>query len=55
MVEPLSSIDFELERLQFNEFATTVTQNISELDFRPQRSKMFRMSFLVRVASLTIL
>ena len=71
MVDPLSQIYSELQRLeihefvpfcrdfeesvQIREFASAVTQNKSVIDGRPWRSKLHRMSFSVRLGSLTIL
>ena len=41
--------------VQFREFETAVTQNISDLEGQTWRSKFLRMLFLVKLASLTIL
>ena len=50
-----SPIYSELQLLQIREFTAAVTQNISDLEGRLWRSKLLRMSFLVRLGSLTIL
>ena len=84
MVDPISPIYSELQRLQIHEiapcancteiahgqtmqireFATAATRNISDLDLfrileglegQPWRSKLLKMSCLVKLESLTIL
>ena len=68
MFDPLSPIYSELQRLQINEitpsfretvqirqFATAVTQNILDLEGRTWGSKLLRILFLIKLASLTIL
>ena len=43
------------ESVQIHEFATAVTQNISEIEGQPWISKLLRISFSVRLKSYTIL
>ena len=40
---------------EIREFATAIAQNISDLEGQPWKSKLLRMSFLVRLGSLTVL
>ena len=55
MVDPLSSINSELQLLQIYIFATAETQNKSDLEGRPWISKLLRMAFSARLASLSII
>ena len=43
------------EIVQICEFATAITQNLSDLDCQPWISKLLKMTFLVRLGSLTVL
>ena len=56
MVVPNSRIcTIFLSHPEIREFETAITQNISDLECQPWKSKLLRMSFLVRLGSLKII